>query len=134
MPIPVRIQVQPDPAIQPTPQALKEPTEVFLFDISEFGIGLLSNAPLPWGILVLIELPRAALAPTSQPSPGGSVRITGRVVHAIPQGNQYRLGISFIRLDDTDRALIQKLTAPPERRRSPRIPMVQLQTLERPER
>ena len=59
----------------------------------------------------------------------GWMRITGRVVHAIPNGNGYRVGISFTRMEEPDRALIRRLIAPAplveDRRRKARVAVTQ---------
>lgn len=130
MPIPVQLQVQPDPATLETSRPA-EPMEAFLFDISEVGIGLLSKTSLPWGTLVTIELSRSALPLADRSSLKGLMRIRGRVIHAIPHAGQYRLGISFIRLEEADLLLIQRLSSPrpqpqpQDRRRAPRIGLLE---------
>ena len=128
MPIPVQIHVREYPALKEPAHPVLESTEGFLIDISEFGMGLTAQAPMPWGTLVDIEFPRAALPVAARRHLEGLMHIIGRVVHAIPQGNQYRLGLSFIRVDDIDRSLIQQLTSGPERRRAPRISLAQTAT------
>ncbi len=124
MPIPVQIRVTDYAVIKEASGPVKESFDALLIDISEFGIGLLSPSSLPWGALVEMRLDRSAL-PLTNLSSRGLMQITGRVVHAIPQGNQYRLGVSFIRLEETDRAIIQQLTASHERRRAQRVPLLQ---------
>lgn len=130
MPISVKIRIQPESTTgEAKRSALQESMEALLFDISELGIGLLSQNSLPWGTLVDVELARSALPLPNRASLEGSMRITGRVIHAIPQGGQYRLGISFIRLEDLDRALIRQLgfpqPVPQDRRRAPRMQLLE---------
>lgn len=129
MPIPVWLQVQSDPAASGTGRPSQESLEAFLFDISEAGIGLLAQSSLPWGTLVALEFPRSAFPFSDRSSSEGLMRITGRVIHAIPYAGRYRLGISFIRLDDADRSLIRRLSSPPplpqDRRQAPRIRLLE---------
>lgn len=128
MPIPVSLQVQPE-ASTPETRGSTKPMEAFLFDISELGIGLLSKNSLPWGTLVAIELSRSALPLADRSALKGLMRIRGRVIHAIPHAGQYRLGISFIRLEEGDLLLIQRLSSPQvlpdDRRRAPRIQLLE---------
>jgi c-di-GMP-binding flagellar brake protein YcgR len=129
MAIPVSVKVQPTPDVPHlVPKSYPEaPFEAFLFDLSEFGIGLLSPILLPWGILVDLEFQRSLLPmKASNALLTGSMRMTGRVVHAIPHGGQYRIGIAFTRMDEADRHLIQQLigkSTPPaqDRRRAVRV-------------
>lgn len=126
MPILVQVRVQPDPLLPATVHLDEAAIQAFLYDISEFGVGLLTNFSLPWGSVVDLELPRASLPLPGHSSPSGLMRINGRVIHSIPQGAQYRLGISFTRMEESDRALIRKMSVAPlprqdERRRTPRV-------------
>lgn len=125
MPIPVHVEVQEDPERPQTARLPEGPIQAFLYDISEYGIGLLSNVSLAWGLLVQLELSRGALPLSTHPQ--GLMRITGRVVHSLPYAGQFRLGISFTRMEESDRTLIRQLIAPPplpqERRHAPRIPL-----------
>ena len=130
MAIAVLVHVHPDPAVKETARLPEEQIQAFLYDISEFGIGLLTNSSLPWGALVDLELPRTALPILPRPSVG-TMHIAGRVVHSIPSGAQYRIGVSFTRMDELDRALIRQLNTPTpqarqqdERRRVARVTLL----------
>jgi hypothetical protein len=132
--IPVRLQVQPSPeAPHVSPELWQTgPVEAFLVDLSEFGIGLLSHTSLPWGVLVELEFQRSALPHPYWNPPKGTMKILGRVVHSTPYAGQFRIGISFTRMEESDRNLIRRLlSAQPapsaqERRRSPRISLLQI--------
>ena len=129
MPIPVQVQIHADPDGPSAAHLQGKQIEAFLCDISEFGIGLISSVSLPWGLLVDLDLARRALplAADGRPS-AGLMRITGRVVHAIPNGNGYRVGISFTRMEEPDRALIRRLISPAplaeDRRRKARTAVI----------
>ena len=131
MPIPVQIRVRDNPVSQEPISRFKESMEAFLIDISEFGMGLLSQNSLPWGTLLDMEFSRAALPVRTKALSGGLMQVSGRVVQVTLQGNQYRIGISFIRIDESDRDLIQQLSPTTqaarsqERRRAPRVTLVQ---------
>ena len=120
MAIPVQVRI---------PTRSETSFEAFLFDISEFGIGLLTRVSLPWGTVVELELQRSALPLSSRSAPG-AMKITGRVVHATPHGGQFRVGISFTQMEEPDRNLIRQLLTPkpvPEdRRRGSRLPLLQV--------
>ena len=124
MPIPVQVRVVDYPVMRESNIPVKDKLDALLIDISECGIGLNSPSSLPWGTLVEMQFERSALS-IAAANPRGLMRITGRVVHAIPQSDQYRLGISFIRLDEADRLLIQQLTTARERRRTLRVSLLQ---------
>ncbi len=125
MSIPVRVEVQEDPERSQTAYKPDGPIQAFLYDISEYGLGLLSNVSLPWGLLLRLEFSRAALPISAHPA--GLMQVTGRVVHCLPYAGQFRLGISFTRMEESDRILVRQLISPPgipeERRRAPRVPL-----------
>ncbi len=125
MPIPVNVEVHEDPERSQTVYKPDGPIEAFLYDISEYGLGLLSNVSLPWGLLVRLEFSRTALPLPAHPP--GLMQITGRVVHCLPYAGRFRLGISFTRMEESDRTLVRQLISPPgipeERRRAPRVPL-----------
>ena len=120
MAIPVQVRI---------PSGSEAPFEALLFDISEFGIGLLTKVSLSWGTVVELELQRSAL-PLAVRTTSGAMKITGRVVHATPHMGQFRVGISFTRMAETDRHLIRQILTPkplPEdRRQVSRIPLLQV--------
>ena len=133
MPIPVQVRIESSPnAPRVPPELLQQvPFEALLFDISEFGIGLLTKVSLPWGIVVDLELARSALPLSGRAASPGVMKITGRVVHATPHAGQFRVGVSFTRMEETDRNLIRQLLAPTpkpppqDRRRASRVPLLQ---------
>lgn len=111
MAIAVLVHVHKDPGVREASKLVDDDIQAFLYDISEFGLGLLSSNPLPWGTLVEMEFPRSALPLV--PSPGsGQIHVAGRVVHSIPSGAQYRVGVSFTRMEELDRDLIRRLSSP----------------------
>ena len=124
MPVSVQIRVVDYPVLRESNIPVKDTLDALLIDISECGLGLNSPSSLPWGTLVEMQFERSAL-PLAAANRRGLMRITGRVVHAIPQLDRYRLGVSFIRLDEADRLLIQQLTTTQERRRTPRVSLLQ---------
>ena len=122
----IRIQSEAGPAQVPSPadQTIKG----YLTDINRFGMGLLTQTLLPLDTLLELEFPRSALPLTSQEPPKGSMQIIGRVVHVTPQGSQFRIGISFVRIDEIDQFLIERAMSlqtaslySHERRRAPRL-------------
>ena len=121
MAIPVQVQI---------PSSTEAPFEALLFDISEFGIGLLTKTPLSWGIVVELELQRSAL-PLGSRTSSGVMKMSGRVVHSTPHVGQFRIGISFTRMEESDRNLIRQLLTPKpvpdDRRRVSRLPLLQVE-------
>ena len=89
-------------------------------DISIHGVGLLSQTFLPVGTLIDLEFPRSALPVTGSPPAEGSVRITGRVTHTKPKGNQCHMGLDITQIDEATRRFIQSYVSSVDRRRSPR--------------
>ena len=121
-PITLRVSVRVNPAFSETVQLAKESIEGRLADISVIGIGLISPVFLPPGVLIDIELPRPALADPNALDPGksaeGSISITAKVAYAKPFGSQCRIGVSFIHIEEADRALIQAYVSRDRRRAS----------------
>lgn len=125
MSIPVHVEIQPDSSA-PTVSFDAASIHAFLYDISEYGLGLISNKSIPWGVVLDMKFQRSSL-PLPRPT-AGTISIIGRVVHSIPRtgDGQYQVGISFTRMSDEDRSLIRQIHAPAaavqnEQRRVPRI-------------
>ena len=125
MPIPVHVEIHPD-ASGPATSIEGTSIHAFLYDISEYGLGLISDVSLPWGVVLDMTFPRSSLPLAN--STAGTMSIIGRVVHSIPRAGdgQYQVGISFTRMSDEDRSLIRKIHAPStaaddERRRVGRV-------------
>lgn len=107
-PITVHVRVRVNPAFSETVHLAKESIEGRLADISVIGIGFLSSLFLPPGVLIDIDLPRAALADPAQGKPApGAMPITGKVVYAKPFGSHCRIGVAFTHIEEADRLLIQ---------------------------
>ena len=121
----VDLEVYQDPTIQGTRQFSGQRFETYLSDVSPLGIGLISRVNLPQGASVHLELPRAALPLEAARKLAGFIQITGRIVHVRPDAAQFRVGISFLHMQESDRNLLAQLIypspAPPDRRRAPRL-------------
>lgn len=119
------VRVKINPAMQGEIHLEKEAVEVQLTDISSHGVGFLTQTFLPKGVLVDLEFPAAALrAPAGKPPTGeATVRITGRIVYARPQGDLCRIGLDITEIDEAGRRLIQQYVSSRESRRAPRAPL-----------
>ncbi len=111
MSIPVQVEIQPDASAPSVPFDAAS-IHAFLYDISEYGLGLISNKAIPWGVVLDMKFQRSSL-PLPQRT-AGTMSIIGRVVHSIPRtgDGQYQVGISFTRMSDEDRSLIRQINAP----------------------
>ena len=119
--ISVEVRIRLNPATQETVHLAKDSIEARLVDVSALGMGFLSSVFLPPGALIDFELPRSFLAVPDRQAPKGSMKITGRIVHARAQGEGCRLGISITQIEEADRDLLRAFTSSGERRREPRI-------------
>ena len=118
-----KVKVRVNPSMQDAIHLEKEAIEVQLVDISIHGVGLLSQIFLPVGTLIDLEFPQSALAVAGSPPAQGSVRITGRITHTKPKGNQCHMGLDITQMDEATKRFIQTYVSSIERRRAPRAPL-----------
>src|SRR5438067_13556766 len=58
-----------------------------IYDVSASGLSVLDDVPMPQGHTFLLELPR----------PNATAQVVCRVAHCRPDGDKFRVGISFLR-------------------------------------
>jgi len=122
-PISVVVQIQLNPASASGVHLAKGTVEGKIVDVSTQGMGFLSDTFLPVGTLVDFAIPRSLFCLPNRPVPAGSMEITGRIVYARPHAEGCRFGVSIVKIEETDRALLKDFVASKERRQVPRIPL-----------
>lgn len=91
-------------------------------DISEGGIGLQTNQPIPEKSILDIVINITNLNKRGEIIFNKPIKVVGKVCWATPlQDNSYRIGIAFVEIDQKDKLLIRKFISKHSRTKEKQI-------------
>ena len=102
-PISVRVSLQVNPEMEESIRLSKSRVDAEVTEINLGGVRMTSTIFLPKGAVVDLEFPRSAFRTGEE----GTLTATGRIVYAKQTGDKCQMGLSFTRLEEADRRLIQ---------------------------